>query len=251
MIGISVPSRFREQFPPNPVPRWLDAVNEDSHFDRNHVLANSVFYPGSWLDGSPIDAYGGFAHSFVYVDYAVKKDEALEGMQEVPGYKPIFFKDVSQYELSPTERHHVTPTVADCAFTPRPVGGADTAELRIAAYIQQNARIDAPYCIWGVYQREVSTDSPGWRYSYLARAERISLLFVGGEGVATYQALYNSNGIVPVAIVLCAADARGFGGNWTDFEKRGGILERVVMANPAGIPQYLFTGNNYEGGKRG
>jgi hypothetical protein len=187
----------------------------------------------------------------VYVDYAVKKDEALEGMQEVPGYKPIFFKDVSQYELSPTERHHVTPTVADCAFTPRPVGGADTAELRIAAYIQQNARIDAPYCIWGVYQREVSTDSPGWRYSYLARAERISLLFVGGEGVATYQALYNSNGIVPVAIVLCAADARGFGGNWTDFEKRGGILERVVMANPAGIPQYLFTGNNYEGGKRG
>ena len=248
MIGRATTNRFPEQLPPNPMPEWLFLVNENTHFDINCVLLDSVYYPGSWIDFIPIDAYSKFAHSFVYVDYGVSKTEVFDEMHSIVGYTPIFLKDISQYQLSPRESHRITPTMNDCASPPRMSSPAENTNASVAAHIKSYAQIDIPFCIWGVYERNASTSAGGWRSSNFSHSgERISLLFVGGEGVATYQALYNSNNIHPVAIVLKAADARGFGGNWTDFEKRGGILERVVMANPVGIPKYLFTGNNYDG----
>ena len=66
-----------------------------------------------------------------------------------------------------------------------------------------------------------------------------------GKGVATYASIFNSNLLCPIAIIINAADI-GFGRNWTLFEKKGGIFERVVMSNPIGIPKFLFTWDRYD-----
>jgi hypothetical protein len=70
------------------------------------------------------------------------------------------------------------------------------------------------------------------------------MLSIFGEGIATYAAIYNSNKLCPIAIVLCRAEI-GFGRNWTLFEQRNGAFERVVMSNRGGTPQYLFTWSRY------
>jgi hypothetical protein len=68
--------------------------------------------------------------------------------------------------------------------------------------------------------------------------ERFSLLFVGGEGAATFQALYYSNQCAPSAIVLIKCDA--FTGNWTQFFDPTRVFARSVIQNPHGTPKYLF-----------
>ena len=61
------------------------------------------------------------------------------------------------------------------------------------------------------------------------------------EGVDTYNTIFNSNRLRPLAIVIKSVDR----GNWTLFEQRGGIFERVVVDNEAGIPDYLFADWRY------
>jgi len=58
--------------------------------------------------------------------------------------------------------------------------------------------------------------------------KRFSLLYIGGEGVATYQALYLSNRIKP-KIVTVINPGTGFGLNWTDFRERNKIFGRTIL----------------------
>jgi len=224
----------RKQLSPNPMPLWLLEVNEDSTFDRRAVLANSIYYPGCEFDASPIEAYGGFAHSFVYVDYYCEKETVLKKISRFGGYEPVFVREIEEEELSENLIQTTSPRVTDFY-------GAQPEDS--IAKIINRTRFNAnspqiPYCVWAVMQRRSKTNVGHG-------PERFSLLYIFGEGVATYQAIFNSNKIRPIAIVICGADI-GFGRNWTLFEKKGGIFERVVMANPAGIPQYLFTWNRYD-----
>jgi hypothetical protein len=74
------------------------------------------------------------------------------------------------------------------------------------------------------------------------------LLYIGGEGVATYQALYWSNKTAPKALAIIQPGT-GFGLNWTDFREQGAPLNWVVCNNPAGqqpdILYYGGIGKNY------
>jgi hypothetical protein len=84
---------------------------------------------------------------------------------------------------------------------------------------------------WAIYERvDWLEESHG--------PKRFSLLYIGGEGAATFQALYYSNECAPSAIVLIKSD--GFTGNWTSFRDPYRILAQSVMGNPAGQPEYLF-----------
>ena len=89
----------------------------------------------------------------------------------------------------------------------------------------------APYALWAVYERRAEFDE-------VHGPQRFSLLFVGGEGAATFQSLYYSNGCSPSIITLIRCDA--FTGNWTAFFNPTKILARSVMQNPYGTPDYLF-----------
>jgi hypothetical protein len=224
----------RKQLSSNPTPHWLAEVNQDSVFNRQNVLTGSIYYPGCRFDAEPIEAYGGFAHSFVYVDYYCDKASVVSLISRIGGYAPLLIKDVSMGELSEYS----------CAIRDLRVSdfyGAQVydsiQELMCRAIANADESV-SPYAVWAVLERKERTN-PGHG------PDRFSLLYIFGEGVATYQALYNSNRICPMSIVLCGADI-GFGRNWTLFEKKDGIFERVVMSNPAGIPKYLFAWSRYD-----
>ena len=225
---------IRKQLSPNPMPHWLAEVNEDSNFDRRAVLDNSIYYPGCDIDASPIEAYGGFAHSFVYVDYYCDKETVLKELSRFGGYEPVFVREIKKDELSENSNPTISPRITDF-YGAHPEDSISELINRIRFNV--NSR-QIPYCVWAVMQRRSRANSSHG-------PERFSLLYVFGEGVATYQALYNSNQIRPIAIVIAGADI-GFGRNWTLFQQKNGIFERVVMANPAGIPKYLFTCCQYD-----
>jgi hypothetical protein len=91
-----------------------------------------------------------------------------------------------------------------------------------------------PFMQWVVYERDACRDeSHGLK--------RFSLLYIGGEGVATYQALYWSNRQRPKAMAIIQPGT-GFGLNWTDFREQGNPLNWVVKNNPAGTPDLIYYG---------
>ena len=70
---------------------------------------------------------------------------------------------------------------------------------------------------------------------------KIFLLYIGGEGVATFQALFWTNNISPKALGIIQPGT-GFGLNWTDFRDTNGSLAWVVNNNPAGQPDLIYYG---------
>lgn len=62
-------------------PTWLDELNNQDVFPLRLLLRNSLYYPASACDGDPIRLLGGFIHSFIHVDYAIKKAEVMSKMR--------------------------------------------------------------------------------------------------------------------------------------------------------------------------
>ncbi|SMC83775.1 hypothetical protein [Polynucleobacter kasalickyi] len=218
------------------VPEWLMSVDELSNFDRNLVLTDSIYYPGSNIDGRFLEVYLGMSHSIVYADPGVPKEIFRVNVEKIGGYELIVCKDVSSIELSPSPKYQDRPLPSD--FYPELNSHTEVNKALREAYRQLtwSFRV-SPFAMWAVLQRKSTT-------SATHGPERFSLLFIGGEGIATYSAIYNSNLLYPKAIVFKGADI-GFGHNWTFFEKKGGLFERVVMSNEAGIPKYLLAWDRY------
>lgn len=215
--------RMRKQLPATDSPDWLLAINDQSEFRREDVLNGSVYYPASQLDGAVLKAYGGFAHSFVYVDPNVSRTEFIEQSSRVAGYDLIMQRELLAIDLcpNPLPNHPINPKLDGDPLALRRWGRGDPVK---------------PFASWLVLQRRSRTDPAHGPL-------RLSIVFIAGEGVATYQALYNSNCLRPIAIVM--KNHFGFAGNWTEFPRRGAIFERVVMNNSAGAPTYLFADNIY------
>jgi hypothetical protein len=66
--------------------------------------------------------------------------------------------------------------------------------------------------------------------------ESFSLLYIRGEGAATYQALYIEQKILP-SIVAIIRPGPGFGGNYGDFEE---LFFDVAKMHPEGMPTRLL-----------
>jgi len=226
----------KTKLPTEPIPQWLLSVNDKTLFERNLVLNNSVYYPGSNLDGRFLKIYLGHTHSVVYVDPGVSQEDFLVNIRKISGYEIILCKDLSSKELSLTPLYDYKLLPSD--FYPELRSKNEIPNALKNAFNSLTWHSDfTPYANWVVLQRRANI-------SKTHGPERFSMLFIAGEGIATYSAIYNSNLLCPKAIVIKGADI-GFGRNWTLFEKRGGIFERVVMSNKAGIPKYLIAWNKY------
>ena len=69
----------KKQLHPTPVPTWLLNANASTTFNPTDVLQGSIYYPGCYVGGHPLQAYGGFSHSFVYPP---SLDEPLDEMMK-------------------------------------------------------------------------------------------------------------------------------------------------------------------------
>ena len=195
------------------MPQWLD------EYDGNRVdiaaIRNTacVFYPGSGNDGQPIHTFnaGHAAYLYIYADYGVEKQVIESKLDSFKGYKVIGRHDLALGKLVPAWNPYVSMT------------------QEMAEGIRRN-RV-APYCFIAIFER-LST------FSNEHGAKRFAVIFIGGDGIATYDALFgNKNMVAPLAVVL---QDHGFGGNYNGFG-RGSLLEEVVIKSNV-YPRLLLVG---------
>lgn len=231
-------SMRRKQLEKNPTPSWLFDVNANSTFDRRNVFSGSVYYPGCGFDSLVIHAYAGFAHSFIYVDYKTQRKDALRILPKFCGYSVVLMKELDETDLSDLRMPHFSFRSTDFYHPLRDDESIFQRLKSLRESFEYERFGDPKFYLWMVYSRNKITN-PGHG------PERFSLLYISEEAVSTYKIIYNANGLVPIAVTISGADI-GFGGNWTLFEQRDAIFERIVMANQAGIPKYLFTDSRYD-----
>jgi hypothetical protein len=208
------------ELPSPDLPPWLAAAgNPVGELPIQSVLEGSVYYPACGVDGDPIKYLGGNFHSFVYVDYGVGRRALQDELETFRGYRVFAARPVREQELVPQ------------GWTPRFPQGYVPQRSPPTNWIKQ------PYAEWIIYERLGSfPESHG--------PPRFSLLYIGGDGAASYQALYHGNNATP-AVVAVIRPGTGFGGNWTDFRSRHDILAWSVLdAIPGRRVRWLLEGDH-------
>lgn len=204
---------------------WIDNLTTaPEKLPLQDMLNNSLFYPASWFDGGVVKQYAKEIQSFIYCDYGATEEEFLNRKDTFKGYKPLFDRSVSKAELIPNGWQPILP------------------HQLAQNYSKYRHYIKPPFAHWVVYERQPD-------YSDQHGPHRFSLLYIGGEGVATYQALYWSNQTAAHGLAIIQPGT-GFGWNWTDFRKRESALAWVVNENPYGQPKFILYGGEGNSGYR-
>ncbi|WP_295393233.1 hypothetical protein [uncultured Thiodictyon sp.] len=205
------------ELPVPPVPSWLSVVATPlGDLPIHDMLSGSVYYPSCEFDGQPIKFLAGNFYSFVYVDYGVERDKMVGQLDSFRGYNLLAYRNLTPQELTP---HGWTPV------QPTPADGNPQSHM---------SWLKAPFGVWAILQRNKE-------YGPEHGPERFSLIYLGGDGVASFQALYHGNQVAP-AVVAIIQPGHSFGCNWTNFTDENLIFARSVLENPAGAPDYLIYG---------
>lgn len=206
------------------LPEWLACLDEktivDEPFPLREILAGSLYYPACGNDGGPVKYLGRWFHSFVYVDYRYGRENFINELETRPfsKYQVLGRRGVSLCELVPNgwSQPRLTETEAEQATQ------------------YADRRSGEPFCEWVVMERNASApENHG--------PARFSLLYLNADGAAAYEALYTGNALCAGAIAVIQP-GHGFGFNWTDFTDPQAVLARVVMGNPAGVPDVFVFG---------
>lgn len=88
---------------------------------------------------------------------------------------------------------------------------------------------------WIVYERDEDADP-------IVGPEKFSLLYIAGDGAATYAALYLENNIAPRALSIIRPGT-GWGGNYSSYLDSDSVFHRIVNLGSF-VPEYVFLGNN-------
>ena len=199
---------------------------ENGVFPLQEILDNSFYYPSSGFDGGIIKDCNTKRRSlkivsFIFCDYATGELAFNDAQNTFLGYKILGSRNVEKSEL--------TPNGWQPQFPPN---------FNLQTY--QKYKDDwKPFAKWIIYERD---ENHGEDHG----PKRFSLLYIGGEGVATYQALYWSNNATAKALAIIQPGT-GFGLNWTDFTDRNGSLAWVVNNNPNGKPKIIYYGGIGQG----
>ncbi len=217
---MSLKTNFRR-----PVPQWLSHLDvsklRSAELPLRELLKDSLYYPACGFDGRPIQFLGGFIHSFVYVDYGVRKDEVIwEVMHNgLRGYDLAGVKELTLSEISHKD------------WDPQPP----------IQYAHQINRYDSilecrkeHFALWMIFSRENS-------YGDDHGPSRLSMLYICADGIATYQNLYCHHQLAPEVLTI-VNPGTGFGGNWTDFCSQSGFFAWTVLNNCKRLPRYMLAG---------
>lgn len=191
------------------------------------LLENSLYYPACHFDGGTIKYSNtkmqeARIQSFIYCDYQVNEfDLKADVRKHFRGYTIFADRSIKKEEL-------LTGSNSYYAVAPFYI-----SEEEKEKYMYWGSKCK-PFCHWFIMEREKDFDETHG-------PERFSLLYICGEGVATYLQLYNANNIVPIAIAVIQPGT-GWGFNWTDFRDEEKPLGQVMHKNEKGMPKYFFYG---------
>ena len=158
-------------------------------------------------------------HAFVYVGYAVEQEAIIKWVPDAwEGYTVEYTETVAEDTLRPSGwiRHVNLPD------SPNEFASAKPFALFVVLSRNNNAGYD-------------ETHGP----------ERFAVLFVGGDGFETFDALYcQSDGMA--APFLVVIQDHGFGGNHNGFKfGQGGLLESIAKKYNQ-RPKWLLVGEGIE-----
>ncbi len=210
------------------VPEWLANI-ELNHVDDlqrvtfplHEVLSRSLYYPSSAFDGQPVKHFAGVVHSFIYVDYSQQRDKTRQEFTlGFLGYHLAGQKDLTPTDLSPTPFRGVVP-------------GRYQRDIEYfeehRSFLTQG--VD-PFALWAIFDRDSDRDDAHG-------PKRFSLIYICGDGVATYQALFWPARISPAALAIIQPGT-GFGLNYTNFCDPDGFFAWTVLGENRPRPTYLI-----------
>jgi len=183
----------------------------------NLLLQDSLYYPSAGLDGAIVKHFSNQYQSFVMCDYAQGFDAFSKEVNHFKGYQIVGQRALVEKEL--------IPNGWDMQIPPG---------VHLEEYLQYQSSFKTPFAHWAVYERLPEYDESHG-------VKRFSLLYIGGEGVATYQALYWSNKQTAKALAI-VQPGTGFGLNYTDFRDSNKPLGWVVLQNTSGTPDTIIYG---------
>ena len=207
-------------------PGWLRAIatgEARTGFPLHSILQNSLYYPASGLNGTPVKYLAGNIHSFIYADYGVYKGEFIQnliGAGEDCGFKG--YRWVRQMDL---HKGDLVPDGWQPPIIPDTIQGREG--------LQDIERYCMPFGHWSVWKRKA--DFPPEH-----GPDVFSFLFLGGEMSAVYQALYSRNKLKPRVLAIIQPGCMG--GEWEGVTCDNSFFKSVLKANPAGMPDYLLYG---------
>lgn len=205
-----------------PVPNWLAQFNNGDAFSRDHFFASRiVYYPGSGTDGQPVKLFGSThsAHCYVFADYGTTQTDLESELDDVAhgfhGYKTLTRIQLTESELTPSGW---SPHVDHRYHAPHGKGHINTAPFGFLEILERESTFDESY-----------------------GAFRLAILFLGADGIATYDAFFcQQNDInLPFAVIL---QDHGFGGNYDQFGE-GGLLASIASRCGV-IPELLLVAKN-------
>lgn len=196
---------------------------EQGDFPLYEMLATSLFYSACDNDGGVVRDCNMSnmelgVDTFIYCDYSFGEERLNEEIDSFHGYKVFATRKLKQSDLTPN------------GWNPQVPPNLSMQQYRIF----QNA-YSTPFAKWIVYERVPEKEDD-------FGPKRFSLIYIGGEGIATYQALYWSNNACPKALAIIQP-GHGFGLNWTNFTEPNGFLNWVVSKNPNHkMPAQIYFG---------
>lgn len=197
----------------------LDANNS---LPLQDILADSLFYPAAGVDGSPVrHAKLLGVNSFVYVDTITSEGKLDETfiLEPFRGYQIFGQRGLVKEDLIPN------------GWAPRLPESFDQGLMEQYNFTMRltNANPLTAFATWFILKRDQELDDTHGPESF-------SFLYIRGEGVATYQALYIEQKILP-SIVAIIRPGTGFGGNYGDFEE---LFFNVAAMHSEGMPPRLL-----------
>ena len=196
-----------------PLPGWL-ANDQPPQFNRDNFFGSrTVYYPGSGTDRHPVKLCNrsDAAHTFIYVDHEVEWDTLEQWLHDQRlgflGYEVVHQEELSEDALRLGGWTQLDPFRQ----------GSATPFARFVVLDRQHGRGD--------------DHGP----------ERFAILFIGGDGYASYDALYCQGDETPPPFLVVIQD-HGFAGNYDRFG-RDGRLECIARRSGV-LPEYLLVGKS-------
>ena len=186
-------------------------------FPVQELLNGCLYYPSAGLDGNVVRLFSKHVQSFVFVDYAQGKEALMAEIANFSGYEILAERAMRMEELIPNGWMPQTPP-----------------GVNAQSYLRYKEQFKQPFGRWAVYKRKD-------RYSEFHGPEYFSLLYLGGEGVASYQALFQSNNLRP-SILAIIQPGHAFGNGWTGYHYTDEAMYWVANQNPAGLPETILYG---------
>lgn len=204
---------------------------ETGRLPIDNLLRGSLYYPACGTDGSPIkyfnERYGEYGiDSYVFADYMMSAELLSQQEDTFRHYHIFASRDLCEQDL-------VEPGTNFMAYA-NVLSLEEQKNFNKIVLGMYKDRIN-PFGRWIVYER--NDDAPAE-----CGPERFSLLYIGGEGVATYAALYRCRDIAPRVLAIIRPGT-GWGGNYTAFDNPECALMKLINGGSA-KPEYLLEDNN-------